>query len=312
MFTTRNFTQLAATAAMLIPTFISSPTLLAGANLIKNGDFVQVGLSGNPLTVNQPGKQEVESAARYWIQGKLVDGSTVTTQIEPMPNSPMNKFHITTDAGPIPGGGAGNGVYQVFAPVNCATLSYWYKIGWGEFTGDLVYQAGDFVSHPKFQASDGAWRQYIHFVSGATPMSELAFESLDPPAHNKPIEYWLWDVQVQPCTAGAVPVWKDLSQYLLVDPFYYQKNPGAPVVKIRVINQSNVTLQGPFHLMLEGMPAQRSLINPDGTFQTTQFVTLNAATLAPGQAEDVTLTFDADPQGRVPDFRPVVKSGLLR
>src|SRR5206468_292017 len=96
-------------------------------------------------------------------------------------------------------------------------------------------------------------------------VSSLAFETLAPVGIVPDVNYLVKDAQVDFCTAGIPPL-RDLSQYLAYDPFYYIKNPGAPVAKIRVTNTSSVTVEGPIHMLLEEMTPGRTVVNPDGDY----------------------------------------------
>jgi hypothetical protein len=183
----------------------------------------------------------------------------------------------------------------------------------GEVLGNLVSTTGPFVSFTStLHPTNGAWK---HFSSVANSVSGLWWETLNPvgiiPSTNlftAPVEYLVRDVQVNACTNGYPPI-KDVSQYLAYDPFYYIKNPGGPVEKIRITNTSSVTVSGPIHVFLERLTPGRSVANPDGDYLGSPFVTLVSTALAPGQSEDVSVQFNADSAGSIPDFRVRLASG---
>jgi hypothetical protein len=101
------------------------------------------------------------------------------------------------------------------------------------------------------------------------------------------------NAQTQSCIIGA-PAVKDLSQSLSFDPFDYQRSPGHTVAKTRVTNITSVTVKGPVQVLLEGMPQGHRVVNPDGDYFGSPFITLVSGSLAPGQSEDVTVEFDGD------------------
>jgi hypothetical protein len=69
-------------------------------------------------------------------------------------------------------------------------------------------------------------------------------------------------------------------------------------------------VEGPVHLLLEGLPPGRAVVNPSGDYLGTPFIDLKSRSLAPGETEDVTIRFNADSSGRFPasdsDSFPVI------
>ena len=90
---------------------------------------------------------------------------------------------------------------------------------------------------------------------------------------------------------------------------YAVNDPAGPVEKIRITNVSSVTVQGPFHVLLDGLPAGRAVVNPDGDYMASPFMTLTSVSLEPGQTEEVTIHFNADPAGTIPGFHVRIISG---
>jgi hypothetical protein len=108
----------------------------------------------------------------------------------------------------------------------------------------------------------------------------------------------------------------DLTEYLvdaqqnrIVALKHELEHPGGPVASLMITNHSSVTVEGPIHVLLQGMTPGRSLINPDGDYLGSQFVTLTSSALAPGQWERVTLQFDGDSTTAAPSFRVRLAAG---
>jgi hypothetical protein len=316
MFKTFAISKVAATAVFVLG-LVSARTVNASGTV--NGNFFQIGPDGNPVCSYIAGQMSGgPSAGADWNQFAVVPGSSICTQVEPF-GFLSNKFHVWTNGGdnPAPTVQMGNGFAQDFAPLGCSMASYWYNVVSGSVLGNLVGTAGKFVDfHTTLQPTNGVWK---HFSSVAANVSGMAWETLNPagiipPAgvfvnpFGWPVEYMVSEVSVNPCAAGFPPI-KDLSQYLSVDPYYSLKNPGGPVQQVRITNASSVRVSGPIHLFIEGIAQGRSVVNPDGDYLGSPFVTQASSSLAPGQFEDVSVQFNEDSTGTIPSFRAQVVSG---
>ena len=313
MFVKFAISKLAATAAVLALGLASAGTAKASATL--NWNFFLIGPNGNPVCSSIPGAPSGgPSAAADWSQFAVVPGSYICTHVEPF--GFLNfALRVRTNGGAWPAAAMGNGFAQSFSPLSCAVASYWYKVVSGEVLGNLVSVKGPFVNfNTTLHNTNGAWK---HFSSIATNVNGLAWETLSPVGilpstslFTAPVEYLIRDAQVNACVGGLSPV-KDLSQYLAYDPFWYIKNPGGPVMTVRITNTSSVKVDGPIHIFLDGMTQGRSVVNPDGDYLGSPFVTLASSSLAPGQSEEVTVQFNADTAGSIPSFRVRLGSGAF-
>jgi hypothetical protein len=60
---------------------------------------------------------------------------------------------------------------------------------------------------------------------------------------------------------------------------------------VRITNTGNTAMAGPLQFVLDGLPASVTLVNRSGERAGVPFVTLPAASLAPGASVSVTTTF---------------------
>jgi len=139
----------------------------------------------------------------------------------------------------------------------------------------------------------------------------IAFETLSPVGIIPEVNYQLMDASVESCTGLPIikDVWELACAYPNCLPFYTLTDPGGPVEKFRVTNMSSVAVQGPIHVLIEGLPSGRAVVNPDGDYRGSPYVNLVSSSLGPGQSEDVTIQFNAISTGAIPGFRVRLVSG---
>jgi hypothetical protein len=272
--------------------------------LIKNGDFSLPGLNGNPVLFNSAGQQFGPSAALDWIQFKVVPYGFLSTQVEPVGLS-GHALHVRTDFGHWAPSYMGNGFAQNFNKVDCAKVSFEYMVMRGEVTGGLVTATGHLFDSSHLTYTGRAWKPYTEVPN--EPVSGIAFETMS----ELGADYLIRNLHAQPCDPLDPLKLKDMSQYLAIDHFYYLRNPGGPVAKIRITNRSGTPIDGPFHAMIQNLERGRYVINPDGNYLGSPFMTLNSRRLAPGESEEVTLQFDPNPDGAIPPFDLKVMSGPI-
>ncbi len=268
---------------------------VAHANLVNNGNFIQIGPNGNPYTSTLPAPSSEWSAAAYWKMFVVEPNSHIRTKVETLGTGPVHVLHVTTNGGYWGPASMGNGVVQMFPATACATASFSIFVVSGAVTGNLIRTTGPFAAFPQFQPA-GHWQNYSQYSPQA--VNGIGFETLV--GHSA--EYYIRDVVVQPCEPAPV-LFYEMPYYVAYDPFWLIKDPGAPYEKIRVTNNSAVTVEGPIHVLLEGLPQGRTVVNPDGDYRGTPYFTLASRSLAPGQSEVVTIQFNADPAGNIPSFR---------
>src|SRR5262249_36646559 len=75
---------------------------------------------------------------------------------------------------------------------------------------------------------------------------------------------------------------------------------------------SSVAVQGPIHVLIQGLTSGRAVANPDGDYLGRPFVDLVSSSLAPGQSENVTSHFNSDSTGSIPSFRVQLAYGDFR
>lgn len=290
MFRTSNY------AAIATFTLGLASNGLANTNVLLNPSYNQIGPNGNPVNMNILGQQQSgPSAAADWFQFKVDPNSTLFTEVRPIGIGLIHKLYVYTTGGPYAPASMGNGMGQSFPTMGCATASFYVNVFRGEVTGNLVLQTGPFASYPIFKPNNGIPKFYQQVVF--QPVLGLWFETL----HGAGAEYTVNSPVVQPCLS-PVPV-KDLTQNLTYEWYWSDRNAAAPIAKVRVTNHSSATIDGPILLMLEDLTPGRSVINPDGDYVGTTFVTMTSTKLAPGQFEDVTIQFSGDPAGILPNFR---------
>jgi hypothetical protein len=309
----KHFKTLNLTAIAVLFTLGLAAAKTAQANVVLNGWFTQPAFN-NTNQVCMTGPAGGWSAAADWSQMVVVPNSYFCTYLE---SAFLPRIRVRTN-----GGDAltqGNGIQQNFSPLACAKATYWYNMISGELTGNLVGLNGAFVDfnsvlHP-IKNNPGAWKQFTSISSNARG---IAFETLAPVGLISEVQYQLMDVDVepQPALACSVTAFKalDLSQYLTCGgpgcpPSDSLNDPSGPVVKIRITNVSSVTVQGPVHVLLDGLPAGRAVVNPDGDYLGSPFINLVSRSLEPGQTEELTIQFNADPAGRIPSYRVRMISG---
>ena len=114
------------------------------------------------------------------------------------------------------------------------------------------------------------------------------------------------NAEVGPCLVAV----KDLS-YLTYEISYLRSSVG-PVAKIRVTNTGSLMVEGSIHALLEKVTPGFRVINPDGDYLDSPFVTLPSTALAPGESAEMTVQFDTQSTGAVPEFHVRLISGLSR
>jgi len=281
----------------------------ADAGLIQNGDFQQIGPKGNGVTNSSPpppgGSKSGPSAADSWRQYVVHPNSYLETQVVPIEAGSGHALQVTTNAGYVPAKDKGNGVKQSFPPTQCVTASFWILVDSGEVTGGLIRTSTSrFAASPHFKHTNaGTWHFYSQY--SRDNVSAIAFENSQPSG----AKYSVRDVVVQnyPCPNPPV-VFKDMGKYLAYDPFSRIKDPGGPVEKIRITNKGAVALDGPFQVVLEGLPEGRTVLNPDGDHMGTPFLALTSRSLAPGASEVISVQFNGGLDADVPQFRVKVGS----
>lgn len=282
-------------------------------SLVQNGNFCQIGPNGNPVTVTGP--QSGWSAAAEWAQVAVVPGSYFTTSVGPILGSPSCVLHVRTNGGPWPPAYMGNGVIQDFKPSDCAVATFSYLVVSGEVTGNLITTTGHFVDTPHFKPT-AAWQPFIQ-VAG--DVGGIGFETLV----GRGAEYYIRDLQVRQCiefgpvsrTPTIAPYHQklpgmpssplylmDASSYLSYETVSSFKTSDGSVENIRVVNRSSLNIEGPIHVLLQGLTPGRGVINPGGDYFGSPFITLKSRALAPGESEEISLQFDPNPSGAVPGF----------
>lgn len=276
----------------------------ADANVLVDGWFTQPGPNGSQVCMRGP--TSGWSAAANWYQWAVVPYSYICTYLE---TTFLPRIRVRTNGGKWLSAFSGNGIGQNFAPIKCATASYWYNVVSGEVTGNLVRSDNNaFIDSgtvlKPVPNNPAAWK---HFTSVWDKGAEaLYFETLDPVGIIPEVNYQLMDAEVLPCTT-APPI-KDLSNYLTCSqpgcpPISFSNDPSDPWEKIQIKNVSSVTVQGPIHLFIEGLTSGRAVANPDGDYLGNPYMNLVSGSLAPGQSEDVTIYFNSDRTGSIPTFR---------
>jgi hypothetical protein len=281
--------------------------------LVQNGNFCQTGI--NPSLTGPPIPNSDVSAALNWSQFVVAQGSYIATRVERFQFFDC-ALHVYTNGGFNPKFAMGNGVSQTFQPTGCAFSTFTIKVVSGDVTGNLITTTGHFVSTPHFTAG-GSWKTYSQVESD---VSGIGFETLAGPG----AEYYIRDVSVTPCIvfkpAGESPTvapalskrpglpssplytLTDVSQYLSHASIPSPRNEGGVVETVRITNTSTLTIDGPLHIFLEGLTPGRGVVNPDGNYLGTPFITLASGSLAPGASEDVTLQLDANGSSEFPNF----------
>jgi hypothetical protein len=210
----------------------------------------------------------------------------------------------------------GNGFGQYFGPRPCVKATYYYNVVSGQVTGNLVSSVThafvDFnsVLQPA-QGNPNAWFQFTKWWNKGA--ESLYFETLSPIGITSEVNYQIMDAEVEPCS--SVPPLKDITElaceYPGCIPFYSLADPTGPLEKFRVVNVSGVTVRGPIHVLIEGLPAGRAVVNPAGDYLGTPYLDLVSSSLEAGQSENVTLRFNAISTGEIPKVRVRLASGDL-
>jgi predicted extracellular nuclease len=78
----------------------------------------------------------------------------------------------------------------------------------------------------------------------------------------------------------------------------YDRQTGVYEGSIRLIRTGPTTLQGPFHLVLRGLPAGVTLLHPSGTFEHAPCITLTGS-IGPGRQLITPVRFTAPPNTRI-------------
>jgi hypothetical protein len=307
MLKTYAISRLAAAAAVFA--FALAPAGRANPNILLNGLFSQVG-PNNPACLQS--FNSAPSAALDWFQFNVIPGSYLCTDVEFFGFLPA--IRVLTNGGDStnPQVAMGSGFGQSFVrPLGCTKSSFLVNVAAGQVTGNLVSAQGPFVEYPVFKPT-GGWKLYSQVASDVIG---LWFETLSPngliptpPSGGAPVNYLVANAQATSCLNGFPPI-IDLSQYFSYDPFYNLKNPGGPVATTRITNTSSVAINGPIHMLLEGVTPRLSVVNPDGDYLGTPFVNLVSGSLAPGQSETITIQFDGDATTPSPSFRVKLASG---
>ena len=208
----------------------------------------------------------------------------------------------------------GNGFRQGFAPLSCGKATFWYNVRNGEVVGNFISSLTNTLVDKKsvLQPVANAPNTFQLFTTIRKNVNGLAFETVDSFGIIPERHYRIMLADVEACPVP--PPIKDLSGYVTCavagcPPIDFQHDPVSPVETIRIVNSSNMTVEGPVHLLLEGLSQGRAVVNPSGDYLGTPFVDLKSRSLAPGETEDVTIRFNADSTGSVPTFRLRFVSG---
>lgn len=305
MFSTFTISDLAATAAVFVISFASPGK--ANANVLLNGWVNQPGPNGSHVCISGPASSW--SAAANWYQFAVVPGSYLCTDLETAGWFP--DMRVRTNGGDWLHASQGNGIGQSFRPLGCAIATYWYNVTSGTITGNLVSVNGAFIDFGTvLKPANNSWKL---FKSIWTQGSEaLAFETLTPIGIIPAANYEIMDADVEPCSSA--PPLKDLSNYLTCaqpgcPPISFSNDPVDPWEIIQITNVSSVPVEGPIHMLLDGLTSGRAAVNPDGDYLGTPYINLVSSSLAPGQSEDVTIHFNSQSTGAIPSFRVRLASG---
>jgi hypothetical protein len=305
MFKTFAIYNLAATAAIISLGLASGGK--ANANVLVNGWLNQPGPNGSQVCMTGPASGW--SAAADWYQFAVVPGSYLCTDLETTGWFPV--MRVRTNGGDWPHASQGNGIGQSFRPLACAAATYWYNVTSGTITGNLVSVNGAFIdSKIVLKPANNSWKL---FTSIWTQGSEaLDFETLTPVGIIPAANYQIMDADVEPCSSA--PPDKDLSNYVTCaqpgcPPISFSNDPVDPWEIIQITSVSSVPVEGPIHMLLDGLTSGRAVVNPDGDYLGTPYVNLMSSSLDPGQSEDVTIHFNSDSTGTIPSFRVQLASG---
>ena len=144
------------------------------------------------------------------------------------------------------------------------------------------------------------------------PVVAVAFESLNGPgiSNHAGGDYEIWSVDVESYRPISLVNLESLTYLVDTSPIS-KANPDGPIADVRVTNHGTTAIKGPIQMLLEDLTPGLSVVNPDGSYLGTPFVTLSSTTLAPGQSESIQVHLYSNSNASGTPFRPhLVSFGL--